>query len=51
LAVGDFRAAMMSWTPAMSLLREDAKGMVTLVGNQVSVSQILSRRVDQIQTR
>jgi hypothetical protein len=48
---GALRVARMSWTPAPSQSREDAMGIVNLVGNKVSVSQICSWRKDQIHTR
>ena len=43
-------ALIMSLTPARMRSAEDATGMVTLVGNHTSVSEIRSRLVFQIQT-
>ena len=47
---GFFRAERMSWIPARIRSLEDARGMVTLVGNQAKVSQMRSCRVSQIHT-
>jgi hypothetical protein len=46
---GLLRALTMSWMPARMRSVDEASGMVTLVGNQETVSQMRSRRVSQIQ--
>ena len=50
LSDGFVKAWTMSLIPAMMRSVDEARGMVTLVGNQERVSVILSRRVSQIQT-
>jgi hypothetical protein len=46
---GFFRACTMSWRLFMMMSVEELGGIVTLVGNQVMVSQIRSALVSQIQ--
>lgn len=48
---GCSRACRISWIPAVMMFVEEASGMVTWVGNQVTVSAIRSRWVVQIQAR
>jgi hypothetical protein len=48
---GFSRACNMSWMPAMMIFVKEVNGMVTCVGNQVTVSAIRSRWVVQIQVR
>ena len=49
-ADGFARAWIMSLAAALMMLVEEASGMVTLVGNQISVSQICWRLVSHIHT-
>ena len=48
-AVGFCRALMMSLAAALMVSTDDAVGMVTFVGNQLSVSQMRVLRVFHIQ--
>ena len=50
LADGCVKAWMISWIPARTRSVEEARGIVTLEGNQESVSVMRVRRVSQIQT-
>ena len=49
-AVGFARAWIMSLVADLMMLVEEASGMVTLVGNQLSVSQICWRQISHIHT-
>jgi hypothetical protein len=49
LAEGCCRAWMMSLAPAITRSMDEARGMVTCIGNHSSVSQVRSRRVSKAQ--
>jgi hypothetical protein len=48
---GCWSACRMSWAPAMMASTDEARGMVTFVGNHSSVSEVRSARVSQTQTQ